>query len=44
MKSMNSVSMILVENIVKNFKRFESFVKRFENVCLNLVTVVERSI
>ena len=44
MKRMNRVSMILVKNIVKNFRRFETFIKKFENICLNLVTIVERSI
>ena len=36
--------MLLVKNIVKSFKRFESLMKRLKIICLNLVTVVERSI
>ena len=44
MKRLNRVSIISVKNIIKNLKRFESFAKKFENICLNLVTVVERSI
>ena len=44
MKSMNMFSMILVKNIVTNSRRFERFIKRLKNICLNLVTVVERII
>ena len=36
--------MILVENIVKIFKRFENLIKSLKNICLNLVTVSERRI
>ena len=41
MKSMNRFSLIVVKNIVKNFKRLESLIK---NISLNLVTVVDRNI
>ena len=41
---MIKVSMISVKNIIKNLKRYESFLKKFEKICLILVTVVERSI
>ena len=44
MKRMNRVSMISVKNIIKNLRRCEKFAKMFENTCLNLVTVVERSL
>ena len=44
MKSKKRFSMILVKNIVKNFKSFESLIKSLKNICLNLVTVVERKI
>ena len=44
MKNMIEFSMILVKNIVKSFKRFESLIKSLKNICSNLVTVVERSI
>ena len=44
MKSMNRFSMIVVKNIVKNFKRLESLIKSSKNICLNLVTVVDRNI
>ena len=33
-----------VKIIVKIFRRFEKLVKKFEKICLNLVTVVERNI
>ena len=44
MKRIIKVFMISVENIIKHLRRFESFVKKFEKICLNLMTVVERSI
>ena len=44
MKRMNRGSMISVKNIISNLRRFENFAKKFENNCLNLVNVVERSI
>ena len=44
MKRMNRVSMISVKIIIKKLRWLESFAKKFENICLNLVTVVERSI
>ena len=44
MKKLNRVSMISDKNILQYLRRFESFAKKFENVCLNLVTVVERNI
>ena len=36
--------MISVEIFIKNLRRFESFVKKFETIGLNFVTVVESSI
>ena len=36
--------MISVEKIIENLGRFESFAKKFESICLNLVTVIESSI
>ena len=38
------VSKISVKNIINNLSMFENFMKKFEKSCLNLVTVVERSI
>ena len=44
MKRIIKISMNSVKNIIKNLKRYENFMKKFEKICLNLVTVVEKSI
>ena len=40
---MIKVSMISIKNIIKNMKRYESFLKKFEKICLILVTVVKEA-
>ena len=44
MKRISKVSKISVQTSIKNLTKFENFMKKFEKSCLNLVTVVERSI
>ena len=44
MKSFIKVSKVSDKNIIKNLRRLENFMKKFENICLNLLTVAERSI
>ena len=41
---MIKVSKISAKNIMKNLRKLESFMKKFEKSCLNLLTVRERSI
>ena len=41
---MIKVSKVSAKKIIKNLRKIESFMKKFEKSCLNLLTVVERSI
>ena len=43
MKIIIKVSRIAVKNVIKIFRRFGSFVEKFENIWLNLVTVVKKN-
>ena len=44
MKTIIRTSKKLMIKNSKNLSRVENFVKRFENICFNLSTVIERSI
>ena len=44
MEMIISASKVSMKNNRKNLKRIENFVKRFENICFKLSTVIERSI
>ena len=43
-KRIIKVSKVSAKTIMKNVRKLESFMKKFEKSCLSLLTVVERSI
>ena len=42
-KKITKVSKVSAKSIIKNLRKLECFMKKFEKSCLKLLTVVERS-